>query len=290
MAEGPPQRARGGNHVGEGPVALQRRLDLGGDLGRHAAHRHVAYGSAVGGMDSDHHVPGGDQVARGATEAGMQLFRVMFAGELQADLEQGRHAGCLAAQFGGHGDELVVDHLKVLLVELLRWRPGARRPARQHLIDRLEHHVGIGRLGQDAGNTAGLGEVARLALVVGGSEENDGDFGRQWLLTHAAHQLVAVHGRHQDVGHHQVDGRLRQYGERFGAVRRLKHAMTAIGEQRHQEVTICRTIVDGEDHGHGSRPLGAGGPARWPGKWTSQAIKSGFRSPASAAPFTPLSV
>ena len=52
---------------------------------------------------------------------------------------------------------------------------------------------------------------------------------------HLADELVAIHGRHEDVADDQMGPFALHDGERFGAVRRLENAVPLIPEQRGEE-------------------------------------------------------
>ena len=86
--------------------------------------------------------------------------------------------------------------------------------------------------------------------MIGRRVENDRRGGHRGDGAHLADELVAIHGRHQDVADDQMGPLALDECERFGAVRRLENAVPLIPEQRGKEESIDGAIFCDEDARH----------------------------------------
>jgi hypothetical protein len=117
----------------------------------------------------------------------------------------------------------------------------------EQLVDGLHQHFGVGRLQQDPGHAARLGERPGLGLLIDGRVEDDR--GRRGVRCGAQlpGQLVPVHPRHQDVGEHQVGVPAVRESEGLRALMGLDHLVTAIGQQDTGQFPVDGAIVDDQD-------------------------------------------
>ena len=149
--------------------------------------------------------------------------------------------------------ELVGHEPQVLAIEFRRdgRRDGLAR-IREPFVDGGQDVLGVARLDQHAGDAAGAGEVARVALAVVRGVEDDFGGRERRVRAQAAHELVTVHRRHQHV---RDDERrpLRPHDlERVGAVRGLERLVSPILEQRDHQLAVRRVVVDDKNLGHPS--------------------------------------
>jgi len=64
-------------------------------------------------------------------------------------------------------------------------------------------------------------------------------------------ELIAVHALHADVGDHQGRALVAHDPQGFDTFGRLEQPMAEVAQQRQNELTVGRTIVDDKDRGHG---------------------------------------
>src|SRR5579864_1106701 len=86
------------------------------------------------------------------------------------------------------------------------WWRSARHRARtsEHRVNLGKNHLRLAGFGDDVAYPAALGERASFAFMIGRRVENDRRRGHGWDGAHLAHELVAVHGGHEDVADDQL--------------------------------------------------------------------------------------
>ena len=65
-----------------------------------------------------------------------------------------------------------------------------------------------------------------------------------------SHEFIAIHLRHENIGNDQIRFFFARYFERLRAVLRLKQAVAAVGQHRHQSLPIGRAVIDDENRFH----------------------------------------
>ena len=80
--------------------------------------------------------------------------------------------------------------------------------------------------------------------------ENDRRVGHLRDRAHLADELVAIHGRHEDIADDQVGPSASHEVERLAAVGRLEHRVPVMSQQRDKEVPIDRASFGNQDAGH----------------------------------------
>ncbi len=122
---------------------------------------------------------------------------------------------------------------------------GCVRP--KHRVHLCKNDLRLAGLGDDVDHAAALCECARFALVIGRRVENDRCVRNRRDGAHLADELVAVHGRHEDVADDQMGPFALDDGERLGAVGRLENAVSVKRQQGGQETSIDGAIFRDED-------------------------------------------
>jgi hypothetical protein len=137
-------------------------------------------------------------------------------------------------------------------------RRGSGRRQAQLGVDRVHDVLRVGGLAQHRVHAAAARHGGGLALGIHGGVEDDAGGGQFAVGAQALHELVAVHGRHQDVGDDQVRALARTSS---GRRRRLRPRAGGGGEaeQGQQVGAVAGPVVDDEDGGHQGSP-GLSGP------------------------------
>ena len=149
--------------------------------------------------------------------------------------------------------QLLIDQLKMVFVELFDvwWRRARDRVcASQHRVHLCKNDLRLAGFGDDVDHAAALCECARFALVIGRRVENDRRGRNRRDGAHLADELVAVHGRHEDVADDQMGPFALDDGERLGTVGRLENAVSVKRQQGGQETSIDGAIFCDEDVCH----------------------------------------
>ena len=228
-----------------GPAAVDvRAFQLGGQRGLDAAGKgdHLAVDLA---SDTKDGVLGTDQVACTSADFFKQKVRIAFRGNLQIEIRQGAKAPVRGFEFRDFFRQLVGHQAQVFAIEQLRvgWRHGLRRMG-QGLIYGEQNVLRLAGFDQHPRDTAGPGQIARLAFAVVRAVENNLGGGQRRIRPQLPHEFVAVHGRHQDVRNHQFGALLAHQRQRLGAIGGLQRLVTPVVDQRYHQFPVFGVIVD----------------------------------------------
>src|ERR1700719_5027008 len=121
----------------------------------------------------------------------------------------------------------------------------------KRLINNFKDFFWLGRLDDDVVDATCFGELPGLLLDVTGGIKNYRCVRDLAIKAQFSHEFVAIHLRHENVGNDKVGFFIPRHFERLRPTLRLKQAMTAVFQQRHENPPIGRAIIDNEDSFHG---------------------------------------
>ena len=209
---------------------------------------------AVLAHHAQHGVLRAHQLAGTSAHIGQQHLRIALGGQLQVQVGQCGQASVHGCQLGHVAGELVRHQLQVAgLKAVLQRHRGLVADLRERLLDGGQDVLRLAGLEQHLGHAAGLGKAQGFFLVIVGTAK-DHLRGRQAMVgAQLPHELKAVHGRHQDVGDHQVRPLGTDQGQRLGAIGRLQRLMAAVPDEGHHQGAVGGEVIDDEDLCHAVR-------------------------------------
>ena len=200
---------------------------------------------------AQHGVLRAHQFAGATAHIGQQHLRVALGGQLQVQVRQRGQAPVHGCQFGHVVGELVRHQLQVAGLEavLQRYRRLVANLL-QCLLDGRQDVLRLAGLEKHLGHTTGLGQAQGLFLEVMRAAKDHLRRRQAIVGAQLPHELKAVHGRHQDVGDHQVRPLGTDQGQRLGAIGRLQRLVAAVPDERDHKRAVGGEVINDEDLCH----------------------------------------
>ena len=147
------------------------------------------------------------------------------------------------------------------LEAMLQRHRGPGRNLRERLLNGGQDVLWLAGLNQHLRDATRQRQAARLLFAVVRAVKNHLR-GRQVVVgPQLAHKLVAVHGRHQDVGDHQIGPLGAHQGQRLGTVGGLQRLVAAVPDERDHQRPVGGKVINNKDLCH-AQPVAFVSPQR----------------------------